>query len=267
MNSRLSQIAAEIRKDVVQMHQRGTNVGSAMSVVDILTALYFEVMRVSAPDDPLRDRCILSKGHAVSALYSALAHRGFFPRALLETYARDGSALTGHPSRPGPPGVDAATGSLGHGLPIAAGIALAARNDGNDFRVYVIMGDGELQEGSVWEGAILASALKLDRIVVIIDANDLQGYGRVSERMPRDSIAARWRSFGWSAVDVNGHDMDRLVTTLSRMPLEPGKPSVIVAHTIKGKGVSEMEDQLGWHYFSVPPEKLDAFLDELDREP
>lgn len=266
MHTSRQRIATEIRKDVVRMHQTGTNVGSAMSVVDILTVLYFSVMRIDSPLDAERDICILSKGHAVAALYSTLAHKGFFSRSLLDSYLRDGSALAGHPSRSAVPGVEAGTGSLGHGLPIAVGMAMAAQQDDRSHRIFVVMGDGEIQEGSVWEGAMLASSLHLDNIVAIVDANGLQGYGRVADRMPLDSLLPKWRSFGWEAVEVDGHDLDELTGALEAAPFASGRPSVVVARTIKGKGIREMEDELGWHYFSVPPEKVDPFLRELESD-
>lgn len=260
----LKDIAAEIRKAVVRMHRVGTNVGSAMSAADILAALYFDVMNIPAPDDPDRDRFILSKGHAVSALYAALALKGFLDPARLETYLADGSALTGHPCAGNVPGIDVSTGSLGHGLPIAVGMAHAAKRDGKPHRVFVLMGDGEMQEGTVWEGAMLAARLKLDNLTVIIDANNLQGYGRACDIQPVETFAPKLTAFGWAVEEVDGHDFGQLTKVLGRAPLAAGKPSAVVAHTIKGKGVAEMEDELGWHYFSVPPEKCESFLDELD---
>ena len=260
------EMAREIRKEVVRMHRRGPNVGSAMSAADLLAVLYFDVLRIAAPDDPARDRFFLSKGHAASALYAALALRGFLDRASLAGYLTDGSPLTGHPPC-GLPGVEAATGSLGHGLPVAVGLALAAAQDGLPSRCFVLMGDGELQEGSVWEGASLAARLGLDRIVAIVDANNLQGYDRVDEVDPAGRFAARFRAFGWSVREVDGHDPRALSACLRRVPFRKGRPSAVIARTVKGKGVAEMEDQLGWHYFSVPEAKLDAFLQELEAGP
>ena len=264
MEHDLKNIAAGIRKDVVRMHQRGTNVGSAMSAADILAVLYFDVMNVASPEDPLRDRFILSKGHAASALYAALARKGFFDPAILQDYLTDGSGLTGHPSRGNVPGIDASAGSLGHGLPIALGMALAAKRDGLPHRIFVLLGCGELQEGSVWEGAMLASRLGLDNITAIIDANNLQGYGRACDIQPVETFAPKFEAFGWGVAEVDGHDHGLLSSTLRSVPFADGKPSAVVAHTTKGKGVAEMEDKLGWHYFSVEPDKLQPFLDELD---
>jgi transketolase len=257
-------IATEIRKDVVRMHQRGTNVGSAMSAADILAVLYFDVMNISSADDPARDRFILSKGHAASALYSVLAQKGFFDRAALADFLADGSPLTGHPSRGNLPGIEASTGSLGHGLPIAVGMGLAAKADRLTHRIFVLLGCGELQEGSVWEGAILAARLKLDNLTIIVDANNLQGYGRARDIQPIETFAPKLKAFGWAVEEVDGHDHAKLGDVLGRAPFEAEKPSAVVAHTVKGKGVAEMEDELGWHYYSVPPEKIQPFLDELD---
>ena len=260
------EMAREIRKEVVRMHRRGTNVGSAMSAADILAVLYFDVLRIAAPDDPARDRFLLSKGHAASALYAALALRGFLERASLAGYLTDGSPLTGHPPC-GLPGVEAASGSLGHGLALGVGLALAAAQDGSPARCFVLMGDGELQEGSVWEGAGLAARLGLERLVAIVDANGLQGYDRVEDVDPAGSFAARFRAFGWSVRTVDGHDAGALSACLRAAPFRKGRPSAVIARTLKGKGVAEMEDQLGWHYFSVPGAKLDGFLRELEAAP
>ncbi len=255
-------MATEIRKAVVKMQRRGTNVGSAMSVADILAVLYFDVMHIPSPQDAGRDRLVLSKGHAASALYATLAMKGFLDAAMLETFLVDGSILPGHPCAANVPGVDVSTGSLGHGLPIAVGMALAARHDGLKYRVFVVQGCGEMQEGSVWEGAMLASRLGLDNLTLIVDANNLQGYGRAQDIQPVETFAPKLRAFGWDVLEVDGHDHAALAEVLKRTP--NCKPMAVVARTIKGKGVAEMEDVLGWHYFSVPPEKVQPFLDELD---
>lgn len=256
--------ASRARQDVIRMHCRGTNVASAMSVVDILVTLYFRVMHIPSPDDARRDRLILSKGHAAAALYAVLAQKGFVERGALEKFLADGSELTGHPPRRGVPGVEVATGSLGHGLAIATGLGWAAKQDGAGWRCFVVMGDGELQEGSVWEAAVHAAALRLDNVAVIVDANGLQGYGRVDDLMPRVTLAGRWRAFGWEAREVDGHNHAALVAVLEE-EWPAGRPLAVIAHTIKGKGVAEMEDQLGWHYYNVPAEKREAFLAELEQ--
>ena len=266
MSSALKTVAAEIRKAVVRMHRRGSNVGSAMSIADILAVLYFDVMHVPSPDDPGRDRFILSKGHAVSALYAVLAMKGFIDPGMLESYLADDSPLTGHPCAGNLPGIEVSTGSLGHGLTIGAGMALAAKRDGRSHRVFVLMGDGEQQEGTVWEGAMLAARLQLDNLVAAIDANRLQGYERTDAIMPVDTLADKWAAFGWSVRQVDGHDVAQLKKAFAAAPPAKDKPSVVIAHTVKGKGVAEMEDQLGWHYFSVPDEKLPLFCDELNEQ-
>jgi transketolase len=263
-NPPIEAIARQIRKDVLRMHRTGSNVGGAMSAADILAVLYFDVMRILSPNDPARDRFIMSKGHCVSALYSALSQKSFFDRSRLDEYCVDGRPLTGHPSRGAVPGIEASSGSLGHGLPMAVGMAWAAMKDGLPWRTYVLMGDGECQEGSVWEGATAAARLQLDNLAAIVDANNLQGYGRCEDIQPIETLAAKFEAFGWDARVVDGHDCAALSRALHATPFAPGKPSAVIAKTIKGKGVREMEDILGWHYFSVPEEKLPRFLDELD---
>lgn len=264
MSDELKTIATELRKNIVRMHQRGSNVGSAMSAADILAVLYFEVMNITSPDDPSRDRFILSKGHAASALYAALAKKGFIDTLLLKDYLADGSGLMGHPCQNTVPGVEVSTGSLGHGLPIAVGMAMAAKHDNKTYRIFVLMGDGECQEGSVWEGAMLAARLGLDNITIIIDANSLQGYGRAEDIQPIETLAPKFSAFGWEAREVDGHNLRQLIDALGAFPFAAGRPSAVIARTIKGKGVSEMEDKLGWHYFSVPAEKVKPFTNELD---
>ncbi len=264
MTAPIKEIARRIRKHVVKMHRVGPNVASSMSIADILAVLYFDAMRIDSPEDPDRDRFILSKGHAVSALYSVLAQKGFFDEKLLEQYLADQSPLTGHPVAGSVPGVEVSTGSLGHGLPIGAGLALAAKKDKRKHRIFVLMGDGECQEGSVWEGAMIAARLQLDNLAVIIDANNLQGYGRTDPILPGSSLKGIWESFGWAARRTDGHDVEGLKTLFSSLPFVKNRPSVIIAETIKGKGIAEMEDRMEWHYYSVPENKSAAFLAELD---
>lgn len=264
MESSLKEVAKNIRKDIVSMHQRGTNVGSAMSIVDILVVLYFDVMNIKSADDPQRDRFILSKGHAVSALYSTLANKRFFSHSLLKEYLTDASVLYGHPVRRSIAGIEVSTGSLGHGLPIAVGMALAAKNDNQEFKTYVLMGDGECQEGSVWEGAMIAARLKLNNIVAVIDANNLQGYDRVEKIQPVSTFKSKWEAFGWNVLEVDGHNIDQLKKAFKELPNDNDKPSVVIAHTIKGKGVAEMEGKLGWHYYSVPKDKVELFINEIE---
>lgn len=257
-------IAKEIRKSIVAMHQIGPSVGSALSIADILAVLYFDVMNIAAYDDPDRDRFILSKGHAVSALYATLAEKGFIKKDILSNYLRKGGTLYGHPVRGSVSGIEASTGSLGHGLPIGIGIAWAAKNDMKNYKVFVLMGDGECQEGSVWEGAMIASRLKLNNIIAIIDANNLQGYEKVSNIQPIDTFKKKWEAFGWNVVEVDGHNVAELKKVLQNLTLNINKPTVLIAHTTKGKGIAEMEGKLDWHYYSVPKEKVSLFIEELE---
>ena len=256
--------AREMRKSRGRMHTVGSHFGSAMSIVDILSVLYFRILRIPSPADPARDRFLLSKGHAASAWYATLARKGFCPADLLEQYARNGGPLCGHPVRGAVCGIEASTGSLGHGLPIGTGMAWAARSDGTGARVFVLMGDGEVQEGSVWEAAILGSRLKLDNLAAIVDANNLQGFDRVENIQPIRTLPGKFAAFGWGVREADGHDHAALEEAFSALPFEPGKPSVLIAHTVKGKGIKEMEGKFESHYLSVPRDKVDAYLQELD---
>lgn len=261
----LPRISREIRKKLVRMHRTGSHFGSAMSIVDILAVLYHRVMRIESPDDPDRDRFILSKGHAASAWYATLVSKGFAPPEVLENYLADGSSLYGHPVRGGLPGIEASTGALGHGLPIGIGLALAARKDRNPGRVFVLMGDGETQEGSVWEGAMLASRLKLDNLIAIIDANGFQGFDEVANIQPIETFRPRWEAFGWAVRDVDGHDHRALESCLRAVPFAPAQPSLVIARTVKCKGVPEMEGRFESHYLSVRRDKAESYIAELDR--
>lgn len=248
----LSDIARHVRGTILDMSYRShaSHLASALSCVDILVAAYWRVMSidVSRPDDPDRDRLILSKGHAAQALYAALAHRGFFDQAELESYNRDGGAMAEHPGPRCMPGIEAATGSLGHGLPIGVGMALAGRLQSRPYRVFVVMGDGECNEGTVWEAALLGAGQRLGHLCAIVDFNNWQGTGRSTEITALAPLREKWEAFGWTAVDVDGHDPDALAATMTRTPDPDGKPLAIIARTVKGKGVSFMEDDNNWHY-------------------
>ena len=263
----LEQIARQIRGRLVEMsHRSGApHLGSSLSCVDILTAAYWGTLAIdpARPDDPDRDRLILSKGHAATTLYAALAYRGFFPVELLDRFAEAGGCLPEHPSHNCVPGVEAATGSLGHGLSLGLGMALAARIQHRTYRVLVVMSDGECNEGSVWEAALLAAAQRVDRLAAIIDYNKWQATGRSNEVMALPPLAAKWQAFGWSAVEVDGHDLGQLVEVLRRIPDGSGKPVAIVAHTVKGKGVSFMEDDNNWHYRIPKAEEVRRAKEEL----
>lgn len=263
----LEQMARRIRFKLIEMSNRaGTpHLGSALSCVDILVAAYFTAVRIDErkPDDPLRDRCILSKGHAATALYATLAERGFFPKEWLDTFAQHGSPLAEQPAPNCAPGVELATGSLGHGLPVGIGMAMAARIQKRDYRVFVIMSDGECNEGSVWEAAMFAPATELEKLMVIVDYNKWQATGRSNEVMALSPLVKKWEAFGWSASEIDGHDMAGLVEAMSRVPNGSGKPIALIANTIKGKGVSFMEDDNNWHYRVPKPDEVAAARKEL----
>jgi transketolase len=260
-------IARQIRGDVVAMAQAGNtpHVGSALSCVDIVAAAYWGVLRIDPqkPADAGRDRFILSKGHAAATLYAALARRGFFDAALLESYRQDGGRLADCSCLNCAPGVEASTGSLGHGLPLALGMALAGRIQGRYYRCFVLMGDGECEEGTVWEAALFAAAQKLDRVAAIIDYNKWQAAGRSDEVMALGPLADKWRAFGWTAREVDGHDIAALVAAMENVPDGSGRPLAIIAHTVKGKGVSFMEDDNHWHNRMPTAAELQAARKEL----
>lgn len=259
-------VARTLRADVVRMsHETGApHLGSSLSCIDILTALYWRALRIepAAPDNPLRDRLIFSKGHAAAALYAALCRRGFFSEDTLKTFAQPGGALAEHPLPHCVPGLEAAAGSLGHGLPTGTGMALAARILKQNYRVVVLMSDGECNEGSVWEAALLAPAQKLDNLTAIIDFNKWQATGRSCEVMALEPLRDKWAAFGWNAVEVDGHDIGALADVLSAPPVS-GKPTAVIAHTVKGRGVSFMEDDNNWHYRIPTAEELAAARREL----
>jgi transketolase len=252
----LADRADRIREHVVAMcaGAEGGHLGGSLSVVDVLTALYFAVLRVDPrrPDDPERDILLLSKGHAAIGLYATLAERGYFDPAELAGFGTRGSRLMAHPVRT-VPGVEMPTGSLGHGLALGAGFALAARLHGRDRRSFVVLGDGELQEGSVWEGAMGAAALGLDNLVAVVDRNGLQITGDTERICPLEPLADRWRSFGWSVRECPGHDLAALVEALGSAPWQPGRPSVVIARTTKGAGVPFAEGKAQGHYLKVSP--------------
>jgi transketolase len=263
----LQAFARQIRGRVVRMsHTAETpHLGSALSCVDILTALYWGVLRVDpkGPLDPARDRFILSKGHAATALYATLQLRGFFGEELLDAYNEDGAALGEHPSLGCAPGVEASTGSLGHGLGLIVGMALAQRIQRVPCRGFALLSDGECEEGSTWEAALFAAAQKLDNVAVIVDYNQWQATGRSNEIMALQPLAEKWRTFGWSAHEVDGHDIAALLAVLRQAPDGSGRPTAVIAHTVKGKGVSFMEDDNNWHYRIPTAEEVRAAHREL----
>ena len=265
----VAELARRIRVHSVQMTSRAnaSHVGSALSAADVLAVLYGRILRFDTADPTWadRDRFILSKGHACTALYAVLAEMGYFHIDELETFYQDGSALVGHATHKDVPGVEVSTGSLGHGLPLATGMALAGLRDGKSYRVFCLISDGECDEGSTWEAALFAPHHRLDNLVVIVDYNKIQSLGRVEEVIDLAPLADKWRAFGWAAREIDGHDLDGIGALLDSVPFEAGKPSCIVAHTVKGKGVSYMEDKLLWHYRAPLGELLDEALAELGK--
>jgi transketolase len=259
--------ATVLRRHVVQMlGEAGSgHPGGSLSATDIMTVLYWHEMRIdsSKPDWSDRDRLVLSKGHAAPILYACLAEKGFFPVADLMKLRKLGSHLQGHPDSTRTPGVEVPTGSLGQGLSMANGMALAARMDGRDYRVYCLLGDGEVEEGMVWEAAMTSAHYKLDNLVAIVDNNNLQIDGDVRDVMGIQDLAQRFRSFGWAALEIDGHDYGQIISALRLARGTKGKPTAIVAHTVKGKGVSFMENQVGWHGSAPSKEQVGAALSEL----
>ena len=265
-HKKLEQLALKIRKHAVNMASTGgsSHIGSILSITDILSVLYGSVMNYKAgePKWSGRDRFILSKGHAGAGVYAVLAESGFMSVDKLKTHYQDGSDLSGHVSHKGVPGVELSTGSLGHGLPVAAGMALAAKINKDKHNIYVLMSDGECNEGSNWEAALFASHHKLDNLVVIIDRNKLQSIHSTEDTLGLEPFVDKWQTFGWSVVDVDGHDHEQLINACNSK--EAGKPLCIVANTIKGKGVSFMENNVLWHYRSPQNEEYDAAMKELN---
>jgi transketolase len=260
-------LAKRLRRHVVNMCASGgsSHVGSCLSMADIIAVLYGGVLNVDPcePEWPGRDRFILSKGHAGACVYAALAERGFIPLSELGRHYRNGSKLSGHVSHKGVPGVEVSTGSLGHGLGIGVGMALQLRRAGGGQRVYVVLSDGECDEGSTWEAAMFAAHHGLSSLCAVVDYNKLQALGSIEETLALEPFADKWRAFGWSVSEVNGHDHMALKRAFARAPAREG-PTCIIAHTVKGRGVSFMENSVLWHYRAPQGEELAAALGELD---
>jgi len=258
--------ATAIRRLVLQTlnHSQAGHPGGSLSAVEILTALYFKVMRIdpTQPSWPERDRFILSKGHAAPVYYATLARRGYFPEAELTTHDTLNSRLQGHPDMRKTPGVDMSSGSLGQGLSVAVGIALGARMAQQDYRMFCLLGDGECEEGQVWEAAMSAAAFGLSNLTAIVDWNRLQLMAKVAEIMPTPSYPGLWNDMGWEVIEVDGHDLEALIQALSA-PHTPGKPRAVLAHTVKGKGVSFMENRVEWHAKTISKDELERALQEL----
>jgi transketolase len=242
--------------------------GGDLSASDIVACLYFDILRIDStkPNAPDRDRFILSKGHCTGALYTALAGAGFFPEAELDTYLKPESRLNGHPNRVYLPGVETNTGPLGHGFPVGVGVAVAGQIDGAGYRVFVLTGDGELQEGSMWEAAMFAGHRKLGNLTVIVDRNRLQQGARTEETNALEPLADKWRAFGWDVVEVDGHDVIALLKAFDDAAQPRDKPRVLIANTFKGNGVSYMRDQAGWHHGVPNADQLAQAIAELEAE-
>ena len=264
----LKKIAVEVRKGIIEAvyNAKSGHPGGALSCADILTVLYFNQMNVDEkkPNDPNRDRLVLSKGHACPALYSVLAQKGYFDKELLKTFRKIGSDLQGHPDMKKVPGVDMTTGSLGQGLSAAVGMAIASKMDKAGCKVYCIVGDGEIEEGQVWEALTAASKNKLDNLCVILDNNNLQIDGEIEKVGGMNNLTERFQSFGFNVISVDGHNIDNLIDAFTTAKQTKGNPNVIIAKTIKGKGVSFMENQAGWHGKAPNEEEHNLAMEELN---
>lgn len=264
---RLDEVAAHIRMQVIEMSHRAKtpHLGSSLSCVDLIVALYGSILNIDSaqPDAPERDRFVLSKGHAATTLYAVLAEHGFFPKAEIEQYAEPGSPLPEHPAPKCIAGIEAATGSLGHGLSLGVGMALSASIQKLDYRTYVLLSDGECNEGSTWEAAMMAPAHGLSNLFAIVDFNKWQATGRSQEVMSIEPLEEKFAAFGWNAKRIDGHDMSQILDALIPSPATDGKPTAIIADTVKGKGVSFMEDDNNWHYRIPNEEEVELARDEL----
>jgi len=263
----VAELARKIRCHVVRMthRARSSHVGSSLSIADLVAVLYAQILRVnpSEPNWPDRDRFVLSKGHAAACVYAVLAEKGFISFESLDTYCRNASDLAGHITRSGVPGVDVSTGSLGHGLGMACGMALAGLCDRRPFRVFALLSDGECDEGSTWEAALFAPHHQLDNLVAIVDYNKLQSLATTEDTLALEPLADKWRSFGWSVREINGHDLAEIRSALETVPWQAGRPSCVIAHTVKGKGVSFMENAILWHYRPPDDDEMQRALEEL----
>lgn len=262
--------ARKVREDIIDevYHAKSGHPGGSLSITDILTVLYFKEMNVNPknPEWEDRDRFVLSKGHCSPALYSCLANRGFFPVEDLKTFRNINSYLQGHPDKNKVPGVDMTTGSLGQGLSAANGMAIAGKMDKKDYRVYCVLGDGEIEEGQIWEAAMAANKYKLDNLCVIVDNNNLQIDGTIEEVMSSYPIDEKFKSFGFQVINIDGHDIEEIIKAFEVARNVKGKPTCIIAKTIKGKGVDFMENQAGWHGKAPNEEQYKQAMEELKRD-
>ncbi len=260
-------IAKKTRKEILNMIYRtkSPHIGSSFSIVEILVALYFKILSVSpkSPEAENRDRFILSKGHGCPALYAVLSLKGFISQSCINGFAVNGGTLEHHPTRDMKRGIEVSTGSLGHGLSIGTGMAISAKYDKSSYRIFALLSDGEMNEGDVWEAAMFASHHKLDNLVGIIDYNKIQALGRINEVINLEPLAQKWSAFGWEVREIDGHNFKEIISTLENIPYGQGKPIVLIAHTVKGKGVSFMENKLLWHYRCPNKEEYTKALKEL----
>ncbi len=267
-NCTTQELAWRIRRHGLEMTHLsfGSHIGSILSLADIMAVLYGEVMHVDAanPKMDTRDRLILSKGHAGAAVYAALAETGFFSVEELKNHYQNGSRLSGHVSHKGVPGVEFSTGSLGHGLPVGMGMALAAKKDDKHHKVYVVLGDGECDEGSVWESALIAHQYKLDNLIAVIDHNKMQSLDFCENTIALSPFGDKWRAFGWHVIQADGHDHPSLLSAFKEAAIQVERPTVIIANTIKGKGISFMENNILWHYRTPQGEEYEAAKRELE---
>lgn len=259
--------AKEIRRDIIQMiyDANSGHPGGSLSIADMITALYFNVLNhdPANPDWEDRDRFILSKGHACPAMYSAMAKTGYFPHEELKTLRKIDSRIQGHPEVRKLPGIEASTGSLGQGLSIGAGLALGAKMQGKNYRTFVMTGDGELDEGQVWEAALFCGNKKIDNLVAIVDSNKQQLDGWIADIAPLEPLDDKWKSFGWEVIEIDGHDMDQILEAFQKAETIKGKPTVIIANTVKGKGVSFMENNLDFHGAAPTKDQYEKAMEEL----
>jgi len=263
------EIAARARKNILSLIYRtkGPHLGSSFSCVELLVGLYYNFLKVSSknPNDPARDRFIFSKGHAAPALYAVLFEKGFLSEKDIEGFAKNGGCFEQHPNRDISKGIEVSSGSLGHGLSIGAGMALAAKRDCKNYRVCVLISDGELNEGSIWEAVLFSAHHKLDNLLLVIDYNKMQALGFTKDTLELDPLMAKFEAFGWGCHEVDGHNFPSIIEALEQFPFQKKKPSVIIAHTTKGKGVSFMENSLYWHYSCPNEDECRLALGELNQ--
>lgn len=265
----LKKIALEVRKDIIEAvySAKSGHPGGSLSIADILTVLYFNQMNIDEekPDDPNRDRLVLSKGHACTALYSVLAEKGYFDKEDLKTFRKLGSPLQGHPDMNKVLGIDMTTGSLGQGLSASVGMAIASKMNKAGCKIYCILGDGEIEEGQIWEATMSASKYKLDNLCVILDNNNLQIDGEIEKVGGMNNITEKFLSFGFNVVNINGHNIDEIIDAITTAKQTKGKPTIIIAKTIKGKGVSFMENKAEWHGKAPSEEEYNLAMEELNK--